>query len=226
MESPPPWPTPPLMTGTWHQLDATLTVALRDRLVGTEVRCRPLVYSGKMLAYRVQPLPFWPGWMWADALQETEMGLASAAFLYGPFGALPIEGASALVHDINDTGILKLADEGAVIAYLRFFCSAVRGTDGPFHLIEDSARFAELTGGPVPEVVATHAAPIAITPIDSGWHADATVIYANDLFRTRFAIGFSGEIEMIDDEPLSTGLDPMNIVFDGMRSRPRVGAPA
>lgn len=227
MTSPPPWPTPPLMSGRWHDLDAELTAALRDRLVGTEVRCRPLVYAGRMLAYRAKPLVFWPKFLWIDALLETKEGHAAAAFLYGPYGALPLDGTSEIIHDINEVGFLDLKSPEIVADYLRFFCCAVRGDEGAFHLIEDVARFAELTGGAAPpEILAANARPLAIAPSADGWRAEALVVYGTTLYRSQFAISADGIIEMVDDEPLASGLAPVMIEFDGLLSRPREGAAA
>lgn len=225
MSSPPPWPTPPLMSGRWHDLDADLTAALRDRLVGTEVRCRPLVYAGRMLAYRAKPLAFWPKWLWIDALLDTKQGPAAGAFLYGPYGALPLDGTSEIIHDINEVGFLELKSTEVVADYLRFFCCAVRGDEGPFHLIEDAARFRELTGGDEPSALAAAGPkPLAIAPAGSGWRAEALVVYGTGLYRSTFAISEDGIIEMVDDEPLASDLRPVNIEFDGLLSRPRQGA--
>lgn len=227
MTSPPPWPTPPLMSGAWHDLDAELTSALRNRLVGTEVRSRPLVYAGRMLAYRARPLAFWPKWLWIDALLDTKQGHAAGAFLYGPYGALPIDGLSEIIHDINEVGFLDLRSPEVVADYLRFFCCAVRGDEGPFHLIEDVARFTELTGAAAPpELAAASPQPLTLATTDDGWRAEALVVYGTALYRSQFAISADGIIEMIDDEPLATGLPPVRIDFDGLISRPREGAAA
>jgi len=215
------------MSGRWHDLDPELTAALRNRLVATEVRCRPLVYAGRMLAYRAKPLVFWPKWLWIDALIETQQGHAAGAFLYGPYGALPLDGLSEIVHDINEVGFLDLKSPEAVADYLRFFCCAVRGDEGPFHLIEDVARFGELTGGAEPpEVLAANARPLAITATDSGWRAEALVVYGTALYRSQFAISTDGIIEMVDDAPLAAGLAPVMIDYDGLFCRPREGAAA
>src|SRR3546814_7384481 len=80
-----------------------------------------------MRRYRVRPLAFWPGWMWVDALVDTKQGAASAAFLYGPYGAHELDGTSALIHDVNEGGALDVSTADLAADYLRFFCSAVRG---------------------------------------------------------------------------------------------------
>src|SRR3546814_8864419 len=75
-----------------------------DLLVSSQIRCTPLVYAGAMRRYRVRPLAFWPGWMWVDALVDKKQEAASAAFLYGPYGAHELDGTSALIHDVNEGG--------------------------------------------------------------------------------------------------------------------------
>src|SRR3546814_15619649 len=89
---------------------------------------------------RVRPLAFWPGWMWVDALVDTKQGAASAAFLYGTYGAHELDVTSALIHDVNEGGALDVSTADPAADYLRFFCSAVRGDEGPFFLIEDSEQ--------------------------------------------------------------------------------------
>src|SRR3546814_448518 len=101
------WPTPPLLSGSWHEIDPDLAREFRDLLVSSQIRCTPLVYAGAMRRYRVRPLAFWPGWMWVDALVDTKQGAASAAFLYGPYGEHELDGTSALIHDVNEGGALR-----------------------------------------------------------------------------------------------------------------------
>ena len=220
MPSPSLWPTPPLLTGTWHDLDPALTEEFRQLLIASEIRCFPLVNAGPMMAYRVRPLPFWADWMWIDALVDTRTGPATAAFLYGPHGAHAIDGASAIVHDINDGGLLDIASPAHAEDYLRFFCSAMRGEEGPFYLIESADRFTELTGSALPESFAEKAVPISVRKSPDGWKGDALVLYGSALFQARFQLNALGMIEMIDDEALSTELPPVPIAFDGLLARP------
>jgi hypothetical protein len=214
------WPTPPLLSGTWHDLDPALAAEVRLLLISSQVRCFPLINAGNMVGYRVLPLPFWPEWMWIDALVETRTGPATAAFLYGPHGAHAIDGASALVHDINDSGLLDVSTPELAAAYLRFFCGAVRGDEGPFYLIESRGRFAELTGRPLPEALLARAAPVTAERSADGWRLDALVQYGAAMFHSRFSLTPGGLIEMVDDEPLEGDVSPVRIGFDGLVAHP------
>lgn len=220
MKLPSLWPTPPLLPGSWHELDPELTDALRQLLVSSQIRCFPLVNAGSMAAYRVRALPFWPEWMWIDALVETRGGPATAAFLYGPHGAQALDGTSALVHDINDSGVLDVSTADLACDYLRFFCSAVRGDEGPFYLIEATERFAKLSGSTLPAPFGEQALPVAAKRSVEGWRLDALVQYGTALFKSRFSLNAAGMIEMIDDEPLRADLPPVSIEFDGLIARP------
>src|SRR3546814_3729356 len=66
------------------------------------------------------------------------------------YGAHELDGTSALIHDVNEGGALDVSTADLAADYLRFFCSAVRGDEGPFFLIEDSERFALLSGSAFP----------------------------------------------------------------------------
>ncbi|HMO74154.1 MAG TPA: hypothetical protein PKD99_13430 [Sphingopyxis sp.] len=220
MQPPSFWPTPPILSGPWHELDPGLTAELRQLLVSSQIRCFPLVNAGSMAAYRVRPLPFWRDWMWIDALVETRTGPATAAFLYGPHGAHAIEGGSALVHDINDSGILDLSTPDLACDYLRFFCSAVRADEGPFYLLESPERFAELTGDALPDRLAGYARPVLPRRAPEGWRPEAVVHYGTTLFRAHFSMTEDGLVEMTHDTVLHTDLPPVPIAFDGLVARP------
>lgn len=223
----PPWPAPPLVSGPWRDLDEALGEDLRRLLLGEESRDRSLAEAGKLLRFRARPLPFWPDFLWLDALVETADGSrAVAAILYGPLGPLPITGESALAHEMNARGLLDLGTSEQAADYLRFFCSAVRGDEGPFYLIESPDRFAELSGAAMPRECLAHAVPIGIEAEGEGWEAGALVYYGSALFRSRFAISADGMIEMIDDRLISESQPEPLPVLDGFlcRIRPNGGS--
>src|SRR3546814_19740446 len=95
------WPTPPLLSGSWHEIDPDLAREFRDLLVSSQLRCPPLVYAGAMRRYRVRPLAFWPGRMRVDALVDTKQGAASPAVLSGPHGAHDLDRTPALLRHLN-----------------------------------------------------------------------------------------------------------------------------
>ena len=53
-----------------------------------------------------------------------------------PGGAVLLDGKADIVHAINPD-LLALDGDATTIAYLRFFCSVVRGEEGPFQIIDD-----------------------------------------------------------------------------------------
>lgn len=213
------------MPGAWHELEPRLGAELRDLLVGHQIRCRRLINAGRMLgAYRVRPLPFWAEWMWIDALIEPHDAagtLATAAFLYGPYGAMPLDGGSLIIHEVNDTGLLELGSDALACDYLRLFCSAVHGDEGPFHLIETPAAFAALTGAdPLPEVVVASASSIRAGRLDDRWGLDAIVFYGDCLFEARFVLSPDGIVEMTGDNPLAAVLPRAAFQWDDLVCRP------
>jgi hypothetical protein len=115
--------------------------------------------------------------------------------------AVLVTGRSAPIHAINEDEELSL-DREQVPDYVRLFFFAVRGDDdAPFVLFEEPPL------APPPEALlaAQDAMPITPAGTDSQGRLlfDTTVVYASTSFRSRIAVATNGEIQMIDDEPLT-----------------------
>lgn len=144
------------------------------------------------------------------------------------FQVVPLNGTSVPIHETNRIpGELNLVEETAIDEYLRFFCSAVHGEDGPFLILDgnyiailgedsvlpkpleeelklgiQSEAKAELRGE-----FAKLSNPFPRSSID---RRKACVIYSSAIFRAWFAIDDSpqnpGMVQIVEDEPLLAGL--------------------
>lgn len=196
------WPVPPMMTGDWRVLDDALAREFFNVLVGDQSRPREIAHSGSLDAFRLFPLSCYPGFLSVDVLLGGKAGPRVMWFLYGPQGTFPITGQSALLHDLNDRGLLSLDSDAAAMEYLRLFCSAVHGEEGPFILVEDMRRYMELTGV-VPDIgdlLFRRLKPLSCQATADGWMLQGHVLYGETLFSAQFNLTRTGLVEMIDDE--------------------------
>ncbi len=130
----------------------------------------------------------------------------------GDDGLLILDGTSGPIYGANESEHLELTP-ATVEAYFRFFMFAVRGEQGAFMLFEPpSGRRSENTGE-------QFAPQVKLLPGQSGddgttsFVFDAPVLYAGNLFEAKLTVSQTGEIEMSDDERLSTVLAPEEIPF-------------
>ena len=131
-----------------------------------------------------------------------------------------LDGQSSPIHAVNELESLQLV-EGAVLDYVRFFLFAMRGDQGAFVLIEQADDITDRAASddvkkldPDSPLVAARA---QWTPLrldgrtdDGRFRVRATVAYAGALYASVFAVKPDGEIEMIDDQPL-TALDGLAV---------------
>lgn len=201
------WPFSPLVPGPWISLPSrklsNLSAALSD---ASEVVLREL----KIEAARAIKLPFYK-----DALL-VEGAFSRAGKLYAIHRAiltcseiLPLNGRSEGIHELNRR-ILKNLDTVESKDYLRFYCSAVRGEEGRFRIIEERE----------PEIGLSE--DIAVTRLEESMQDEdgdrqtfaATVLYSNAVFLAKFSVGSSGSVDMLDDDPIAADLDIKKELFD------------
>ena len=121
----------------------------------------------------------------------------------------PLYGDSQAIHQTNRDEAPILSTASAAADYLRFFCWAVRGADGPFLIVE---HFRDIPWERAPqhdarENVMRHIQPIQAARrssegADHYWHCSATVLYGRHLFSATFSVSDSGRVEMPTDVPV------------------------
>ena len=149
--------------------------------------------------------------------------------LDGDDAMLPLEGRSDPIHAANASEGLVLNAE-TVLDYLRFFVFFLRGSDGPFTLLEAELELLPSDGETVtPELeeLRSHIRPLRIGGQDGQGRflVPATVAYDGTMWRTTLAVSTGGEVEMIDEKDpvaLGTALVPQCPYLDA----PAAEAPA
>lgn len=141
-----------------------------------------------------------------------------------------LTGESQPIHQFNGLGAaasptLRLASPEQAADYLRFFCGYVWGEAGPFAIVDDLAESEWLRYAERDEAsLVTLPAPPQVRREAEDWVCQATVMYADQLFRAVLRIKPSGLIEMTDDVTVAR-LQPQGVSFEKPRRRYRL-APA
>lgn len=210
------WPIIPQPPGDWKVLEQ----AEAKGLIGQA----PINVSDFILCARALPLPFYRDLAGVEALfdlgQEKGRGLLS--FVVGQELAL-LDGNAAIIHELNARVSFALRDSETAASYLRFFCYYVRGADGSF-IVTDSADELPWKDG-IAIDAAKRAAAAAIAPPTledtpagkEGFLFASTVRYAGFLFGAHFLVSPSGMIDMLDDDPIDSGLPDGRPAFESQR---------
>lgn len=215
---------PPPIPGAWRDLTAPQTQLLLARLKESFGATPHGMITGdiRIESARILPTSFYEGWMLCDLLLKPptvveqslkgQIGteLAALSYLYGPDGFMPLAGRSDPIHQHNSLHGVDLSDETRRLDYLRFFCFAVHGEGGPF-MIHETVDTLDL-GAAVRGSEETAAIAAAVRPLerepDFSQSPDeltyrACVHFAQDLFTTRFSLGPTGMVAMLDDAPVA-----------------------
>ncbi len=175
----------------------------------------PQYLSGSGLAgAQCSELSFYDDHVLIELRFESGGGPERVFGLHGATETHWLDGSSAAIHDTNAAEELELTDD-TVHDYIRFFFYFVRGDDGPFVLIESESEVAVVDspgGNGDPSELLTRQATILsrVTPLttrtvdeDGRWIVDCSVAFGSSFFTTTLAVAASGEVEMIDDEPVA-----------------------
>ena len=160
--------------------------------------------------------------------------------LDGDDAMLPLVGRSDPIHAANASESLAL-DAEVALDYLRFFVFFLRGSEGPFTLLESELELLPADGEAVtPEIEQLRARirPMRIGGQDGQGRflVPATVAYDGTMWRTTLAVSPGGEVEMIDEkDPVSLGsarvpecpyVDPPGEAVPGPEAAPVAQQPA
>ncbi len=193
----------------------------RQRLSGAGGTIGPVPIADAVRGpVRYLALACYHGWILTEADLATGPGeIATINVMYGPGAMWLVDGTSTNIHMLN-AGELRPAPDGPPLApalapldggvtgpqYLRFFCGAVWGTEGPFTIVEDGDHPA-LAGATGERAWLDRVGPLAMRADGSDFVADAIVNYGQDVFRARFRVS-QGLVSMEDDEMLAQGVLP------------------
>lgn len=102
-----------------------------------------------------------------------------------------LQAGSAVMHDMNAEGALRLRDAAAVAQYVSFFCAYVWGDEGPF-LMRDT---------------------LEVMRAGAGWTAKGRIQYSSAQYDVEMEIAPSGVMEMVDDTHVSDDNSPPALVY-------------
>jgi hypothetical protein len=135
--------------------------------------------------------------------------------LAGRAGAIDFwsDGETALLFDGSSAPIHKLFGGGNEIPYLTLYCSALRGANGRFEIVDPADRdAAKAIHAKDPAISLT--APAA-ADVDGQPGYTAYLIYGDRLYLSRLRMDASGGVDMLPGEPLLTGVGIRQEAFDG-----------
>lgn len=209
----------PMMAGHWREMSGAQSARFRQHLYdASAIPGGPTLAETILGPVRYLVLDCYPGWVLAEADVAAGAGeIATVDLMYGPGVIWLVDGTSLKFHLLN-TGQLSatpgaaplpspLAPLGADVAgpqYLRLFCGAVWGAEGPFTLIDDAAH-PVLAGADDSDGWRDRIAPLSMQARGDELLADAVVGYGQDVFRARFRLD-QGLVTMEDDEMIARGV--------------------
>lgn len=220
---------PALMAGSWRTVDGAEMLRLYRQL-GKEAHGLLSEPLAQAMQFRVLPLPFYDQTSLLEVRARGDQGqLILAHVLLTPKGNPVLNGTSPVIHELNATGLLHLDSAEQAAAYLRFFCGAVVGTEGPFTIIEraDQVWLAPDASPALRGQIAAKLSPPHFTPDPKGgWRAQAVVSYSDALFVADFHIQLNGVVEMLNDTPIMAELPVRRIGYkDYVRQEICTGKP-
>lgn len=141
------------------------------------------------------------------------------AFLHSARGLVQVlDGQGDRIHTVNVLSPPNLSQDELLMAYLRFFCAAIRAEEGRFHLVGTVAELPWLETA-TPESKATIETQIQPTIRESDENGmpvvSATVLYGRFLFISRFRVPADGKVDMFDDTPIAQDLPVRSERFVG-----------
>jgi len=121
-----------------------------------------------------------------------------------------MDGTSKPIHEVNKQLDVQVSGDLA-IDYLRFFCFFVHGEAGPFHIVEtvdDLELLGELPAEQQKQLEEVlHPPMVDDKEGEGGSHfVIANVLYGDTLYRAKFKVLPTGQVEMLEDESLFGGL--------------------
>lgn len=218
------WSSPPSTAGDWRELpqrDAAAVLALIGRWHRVGERGVPFPLAHACDRVRTRALACYDGALLVEVQGVSGNGrVGIAAFLLSDDGVHAIDGKALWLHERNELFGAGLDTPGSRLDYLRLFCTRVHGDEGAFWPLEsaDDLLPRAFDADAVHAACATHAAPILPCGFDDEGRRlfRATIAYDQGLFTAVFALTPDGIIEMIDDEPIASGLPVRVLRMDGL----------
>jgi AAA+ superfamily predicted ATPase len=188
---------------SWRPCDPAVVEEIMDLLRG---RAPVSLKDGTVADARCARLPFYRNHELLELRLKGVPNLERLFLLFAGDDALWLDGTSTAIHDANAAEVLALTD-ATVLDYVRFFLFFVRGDSGAFTLLESPEEITPKTVSV--ETLAERRGQVTpfrlrVPGADGRFGVEATVAYGDALFSAVFAVEAAGNIEMVEDDPLST----------------------
>lgn len=122
-----------------------------------------------------------------------------------------LNGTSTPIHAVNAKAPITLHPDN-VVSYVRFYGFFVRGEEGPFYILEDGndTSLANVKGldETTKSVIEGTVRPAHFAGMNAEGQflVDAVISYSNALFVANYVVHETGNVEMLDDEPIAGDL--------------------
>lgn len=132
-------------------------------------------------------------------------------------------GTSPIVHELNANSHLILKDN-TVADYLRFFCLAVQGEEGPFRIVVDGPDLPgwDQLSEDTRQLVVDNAVALSVQHDAEDaevFRVPTCVRYSHALFKTDFSVRANGMVDMLHDEVLIEKVNFSREAFDSQGLR-------
>lgn len=164
----------------------------------TSVRIRSLPFYEEVLLVRLTD----PNWEQRDL---------TIYYLFLDDTLYRLNGRAYAMQEVNSVAPLKLT-ESNVLDYVRFFTFFVRSDEGPFIIVEhlENKYLPQDMDDNLRNRLTKHIRPAEIEMVDEEgtFFCKAPVLYGPSLSVTQFEVKLTGEIEMLDYQPIIADLPP------------------
>jgi hypothetical protein len=203
----------PLVRGKWTAVSKKSAGPLIQAMADGEPGATILLTRPGLAIQRVDqcPVSFSKGFLYQAHI---DLAGRQGAFDFWSDGktAVLFDGSSAPIHRLVNDGALGVV--GNEVAYLTLYCSALRGANGRFEIVDPAATaVAKVVHAKNPAVsLATPAA----ADVDGQPGYTASLIYGDRLYLSRFRMDpASGVVDMLPGEPLLSDIGLRQEAFDG-----------
>ncbi|MGV8853043.1 MAG: hypothetical protein ACOH2L_00210 [Devosia sp.] len=199
------WAGAPIISGAWfdilpNEASEILTI-LGEYLQNAELPA--FLAQARIQRMRALELDVYPDWLLIECqAQINSESVALFNFMFGPSGAILLDGRAEVLRAFNKLIGLNIVDPQAAGQYLSFFCSAVRSGLGRFEIIGSitDLAFSQGTTRSQKTAVRRELRPMTnLQPDGESLLFQTTVRYGPSLFRTRFRVPPAGQVEMLED---------------------------
>lgn len=223
------WAADGLVPGAWTTLAGTERGAELE-LFGSEAISGRLEEGGwDIERVRTLPLSFYEdaALYEVELRREEERGMFSYVRTGSGSGSTlrPLNGESAVIHQLNADAPLRIGSIHQAVDYVRFFIGAIEGDKGRFQVVEeldDLLWIDPREGAAGPELVSGKLRLLDLTEDpEGGWRGSGTVLYATGVYEADFEVDEAGLVTMLNDTPVARDLPVFVESFDdaGVRTR-------